>query len=62
MSTYASICFIVSSATPTTMSSEVPVRYRVSCPVNLEMKIGTTAINPRKIAPTSVRRSRMRVR
>src|SRR5690606_4815373 len=58
----ASICFIVSSATPTTISSAVPPKYRLGMFVNSLKNTGSTEIAARNSAPARVRRISTRSR
>ena len=51
-----SICFIVWSATPTTMRRAVPPKYTPWMFVALATRLGKTAMNARKNAPASVMR------
>ena len=51
MSIWFSSCFIESSATPTTIRSEVPPKLKSSA-VNCPIIVGITAITARNIAPT----------
>src|SRR5919197_273531 len=54
MSSCASSCFIVSTTTPTTMSTEVPPSRAVCTPVTSPISEGMTATTPRKSAPATV--------
>src|ERR1700730_18191214 len=57
ISSWVSICFMVSSATPTTMRMAVPPRYRLvdGTPVRMAVSRGsTTVMSARKSAPASV--------